>query len=302
MSYCGVDSHNQNGIAERRIKSLSEDARTMLAHGIHIWSEVITRALWPFALKAACRARNKFNFDSDGLSSGAKMSKVQVKSHIKNEHPLLYPVFTLDKKLQGGIGGIPKWNPRSNAGVYLGHSPNHASNVALVLNLMTGLISPQDHVVFDDTFSTVEFIRSQKEPSNWENLCKNHTENFRMHTSAVMPNTMTNDGNFDWLTSITEDQPSVLTEEFSSSQKPSVQPSNDNEGDDFPQSEPREGGTTITGNDDSANGTASERAGTNDQAEVNENANSQINKVQQATPNNIIDDIPVRRSSQVRRA
>ena len=33
--------------------------------------------------------------------------------------------------------GLPKWDPRSQTGVYVGMSPNHASSVALVLNLAT---------------------------------------------------------------------------------------------------------------------------------------------------------------------
>ena len=78
------------------------------------------------------------------------------------------------------MGNIPKWNPRSDAGIYLGHSPEHASNVALVLNLTTGLVSPQYHVVFDDTFSTVEHITNRTEPTHWENLCKYHSEDYQM--------------------------------------------------------------------------------------------------------------------------
>lgn len=54
MSFCGVGSHHQNGIAERRIKSLCEDARTMLAHGQQLWPEAVSKVLWPLALKAAC--------------------------------------------------------------------------------------------------------------------------------------------------------------------------------------------------------------------------------------------------------
>ena len=180
ITFCGVGSHHQNGIAERRIKTLGEDARTMLAHGAHLWPEVVNKRLWTFAYKAACRARNEFKLDENLLSPMEKITGIKNKQSVKNEHPLFCPVYTLHKKLQGGIGGIPKWDPRSNAGVYLGHSPEHASNVALVLNLNTGLVSPQYHVVFDDTFSTVEYIRSKKEPSNWSNLCKNHSEDYRM--------------------------------------------------------------------------------------------------------------------------
>ena len=42
------------------------------------------------------------------------------------------------------------------------------------------MVSPQYHVIFDDAFTTVESLRTKKEPSNWEVLCKNHTEDFRM--------------------------------------------------------------------------------------------------------------------------
>ena len=215
LSFCGVGSHHQNGIAERRIRSISEDARTMLAHGHHLWPEVITKSLWPFALKAAVRARNKYHLDENGLSPEEKMSGVKVKQLLKNEHPLFCPVFVLDRRLQGGKAGLPKWNPRSSAGVYLGHSPEHSSDVALVLNLTTGLVSPQYHVIFDDTFSTVESLRQKKEPSNWEVLCKHHTEDYRMAALPTNDNTATDLQNEvqEWLTS-PADQDQVDSEGF----------------------------------------------------------------------------------------
>ena len=37
----------------------------------------------------------------------------------------------------------------------MGLSPDHASNIPLVLNLDTGAITPQFHVVLDDWFTTV---------------------------------------------------------------------------------------------------------------------------------------------------
>ena len=41
-------------------------------------------------------------------------------------------------------------------GIYLGRSPNHGRNVALVLDRSTGLVSPQFHVTFDSSFHTVK--------------------------------------------------------------------------------------------------------------------------------------------------
>ncbi len=219
MTYCGVGSHHQNGIAERRIKTLGEDARTMLAHGAHLWPEAVSKLLWPFAYKAACRSRNKFKLDAAGLSPEEKLAGIKAPRIIKNEHTLFCPVYVLAGKLQSGIGGIPKWNPRSNAGVYLGQSPEHSSDVALVLNLHTGLVSPQYHVVFDDTFSTVEFLRSKNEPTNWEYLCRNHAEDYRMD---ALPQTTTIE---EIRQELTEWAPPGTTEE----QPPAITPEGDND-------------------------------------------------------------------------
>jgi hypothetical protein len=47
-----------------------------------------------------------------------------------------------------------KWTERARVGLYLGPSPQHARSVHLVLNIATGLVSPQFHVSFDDHFET----------------------------------------------------------------------------------------------------------------------------------------------------
>jgi hypothetical protein len=49
-------------------------------------------------------------------------------------------------------------------GVYLGHSAQHASSVALILNPKTGFVSPQFHCVFDDQFD------SPKTDKNFSNV------------------------------------------------------------------------------------------------------------------------------------
>ena len=50
---------------------------------------------------------------------------------------------------------VPHWDSRVRIGAYVGHSPRHAGNVALILDLATGHVSLQFHVVFDDSFSTI---------------------------------------------------------------------------------------------------------------------------------------------------
>jgi hypothetical protein len=59
----------------------------------------------------------------------------------------------------------------------MGFSSLHSSDVPLVLNLQTGSITPQYHVVFDDLFSTVSSIEKEIDPpANWADLClKNAT-------------------------------------------------------------------------------------------------------------------------------
>ena len=73
---------------------------------------------------------------------------------LKDLHVWGSPCFVLDPKLESGAK-IPKWDPRSTVGMNLGYSPKHASTVPLVLNVETGAISSQFHLVFDDLFTTV---------------------------------------------------------------------------------------------------------------------------------------------------
>ena len=65
-----------------------------------------------------------------------------------------------------------KWSERSRIGVYLGHSPHHATSVAWVLNITTGHVSPQFHVVFDDHFDTALQTNKQEISSLWQDLAK----------------------------------------------------------------------------------------------------------------------------------
>ncbi len=61
---------------------------------------------------------------------------------------VLEPLLQNDKKL-------PKWNRRAWVGQFLGYSDKHLSLVVNVRHLLTGHVSPQFHVVFDDLFETV---------------------------------------------------------------------------------------------------------------------------------------------------
>ena len=74
---------------------------------------------------------------------------------LRNCHVWGCPTHVLEPKLQKPGVKIPKWDPRSRRGVNMGFSKMHSTQVGLVLNLLTGSVSPNFHVVFDDMFSTV---------------------------------------------------------------------------------------------------------------------------------------------------
>ena len=105
-------------------------------------------------------------------------------------HPFGCPVFVLDKRLCNG-GKTSKWNPRSTQGMYLGLSPEHASNVILIFNLMTRHVSPQFHVVYDEDFTSVNATWSPTWPAVYEKLFtssrKESPEDFDIHDTQESP-------------------------------------------------------------------------------------------------------------------
>jgi hypothetical protein len=68
-------------------------------------------------------------------------------------HTFGCPVFALQNALASGKS-LPRWSPRARLGLNLGPSPMHARNVYLVLNLITGCVSPQYQCCFVDFFET----------------------------------------------------------------------------------------------------------------------------------------------------
>ena len=126
------------------------------------------------AVSAFSKSKNDLEIGSDGMSHTEKFNQLAAskkKIDIKQRHVWGCPVFVLDHRLQN-VQKIPKWDERVRVGAYMGRSPNHAGNVALVLNLSTGHVSPQYHIVFDDKFKTVEALQKGVVPSRWEYIAK----------------------------------------------------------------------------------------------------------------------------------
>ena len=167
ISFCGVNAHFQNGRAEKRIRDLQDLARTMLIHAKQRWPTAVEVNLWPYAIRYANTVHNSTS-GIDNVSPIEKFAQVEVKPKLKHFHTFAAPVFVLDNKLQANQA-LQKWESRARIGLYLGPSPRHSRSISLVLNLRTGMVSPQYHVRFDDLFETV---RGRQAPlSNWQEVC-----------------------------------------------------------------------------------------------------------------------------------
>jgi hypothetical protein len=136
-------------------------ACTLLLHAKRILPEYISTIMWPFALKCAEDRLNNLVHCADGQKPYQTIASLDsTKIKMSDFHTFGCPCYILDHRLQSGTGMIPKWKPRAGMGIYVCRSPAHASNVALILNPRTGHVSPQFHVVFDDEFTTVQYLRT----------------------------------------------------------------------------------------------------------------------------------------------
>ena len=156
LTFAGVNAHHQNGVAERRIRELQELARTMMIHASRRWKNTLSTTLWPYALRIANNVYNNTPLQShkDQITPIQAASGATVEINKKHYKPFGCPVYVLNRQLQLG-NPHGKWNERSKMGIYLGQSPVHNKNVALVMDVDTGLVSPQFHVMFDNEFRTV---------------------------------------------------------------------------------------------------------------------------------------------------
>lgn len=157
ITFSGVGAHFQNGVAERALQTITNWARTMMMHQLVHWPDQFDPSLWPFALEHAAHLWN--NMPKQGQS----FSPLEILSRMKQPgvSPLQQarvwgcPAYVLDPQLHDSGKKLPKWKPRSHLGMYLGVSPTHAPTVGRILNLRTGAITPQYHIMFDELFTTV---------------------------------------------------------------------------------------------------------------------------------------------------
>jgi hypothetical protein len=155
IRFAGAGAHHHNGHAERAIRTVMSIARTMMLHAAIHWPDVADPRLWPMAVQHAVFLYNHMPSLESGLSPHDLFTKTRWEHRrFLDLHVWGCPVYVLDKTLSDGKK-IPKWRPRSQRCIYVGLSKKHATSVPLVLNPVTGAITAQFHVVFDDWFSTI---------------------------------------------------------------------------------------------------------------------------------------------------
>ena len=168
ISFCGVNAHFQNGIAEKKIRDMTEMARKQLLHAKARWPTAIHLSLWPYAIRNAAYVYNNMPNTHHDISPIEVFSRSEVSPNLKHHHTFGCPVFALNNALQSGKSQ-PRWTSRARVGINLGHSPRHSPSVSLVLNTDTGLVSPQYHVQFDELFDSLRKSQAQAQPfSQWQ--------------------------------------------------------------------------------------------------------------------------------------
>ena len=108
LSYCGVNAHFQNGIAERRIRDLQEQTRTSMLYAMNKWKRMILICLWPCAMRHANDVTNATPKKGEDSSLLEKFSGVKVVPNLRHFHAFGCPTYILNNALQSGQSA-PKW-------------------------------------------------------------------------------------------------------------------------------------------------------------------------------------------------
>ena len=141
--------------AERNIGTIMSLSRAMLHHSAIHWPEAADAELWPLSVLHATYLWNRIPREDTGRSPLELFSrKVWSPCKFQDLHVWGCPTFVLEGSLANGRS-IPRWRKQSDRSMYLGNSTSHRHGIPLVLNLSTGKITSQYHIVFDDWFNTV---------------------------------------------------------------------------------------------------------------------------------------------------
>ena len=108
ITFCRVGAHHQNGVAERRIRDVTENAHTSLLHAAHRWTKAIAANLWPQAIKHVVNVCNSFPNPGKTKSPLSKFAGTSIQPNLKDIHPFGCSVYVLQAALQTR-SPFPKW-------------------------------------------------------------------------------------------------------------------------------------------------------------------------------------------------
>jgi hypothetical protein len=140
QSLSGIGAHHQNAHVERAIGIVTTSARAMLLHLQIHWPDKFDAKLWPFALSYAAWLYNHIP-KSNGLAPIEIFCGTCTScDYLHCAQVFGCPVYVLDPRLQDGKK-IPKWEPRTRCGQFLGFSVVHSTSVGLIRNMNSNHIS-----------------------------------------------------------------------------------------------------------------------------------------------------------------
>ena len=108
LTYCGVNVHFQNGIAEKKIHDLLEAKRTSLLFALHKWPRMLSIHLWPHAMCMANEIMISTPTKDSHKSPQELFSGINISPKIKHFHTFACPTYVVDNSLQGQHY-LPKW-------------------------------------------------------------------------------------------------------------------------------------------------------------------------------------------------
>ena len=252
----GVGAHHQNP-SERYQQTIFGMARTMMIHFAMHWPQQAATNLWPFAVDHAVYLWNHIPNLDTAVAPIDVFTELLHFGHrdLQRLHVFGCPVYVLDPKLQDGKK-LPKWERRSRRAIYLGNSKDHGSTVSLVLNIETGKVSPQYHLVFDDDFSTIH-SDGRFDQDVWNSfLCSNPPER---HRDCPNDGTPTLDDNP--VPPTTSEMNTDVQRLFDSVNPPATSPSTETDDDPFPTNTLPDLPSVLEGDPSSSEGVASSTEG-----------------------------------------
>ena len=95
IKFCGVNTHHQNGLAEKIICDLQEQVIMFLLDAKARWPQAINTSLWPYAMRTACYVSNILPSSGSIKSQLETFSEVAVSPSLKHTYTHLTDKFLL---------------------------------------------------------------------------------------------------------------------------------------------------------------------------------------------------------------